>query len=80
MAWGLRLTARNTWNLLAGYNRSQFLDSGQADDFVYLQAGLTRQFQPRVSGSLYYRLQDQDHAGGREYRENAGVASLLMTF
>jgi uncharacterized protein (PEP-CTERM system associated) len=76
LAWGLRLTARNTWNLLAGYNRSQFLDSGQANDFVYLQAGLTRQFQPRVSGSLYYRLQDQDI----QYRENAGVASLLMTF
>jgi uncharacterized protein (PEP-CTERM system associated) len=81
LAWGLRLTARNTWNLQAGYTRSQFLDSGQVDDFVYLQAGLTRQFQPRVSGSLYYRLQDkQSTQGGAEYRENAGIASLLMTF
>ena len=76
MAWGWRLTARNTWNLQAGYTRSQFLDSDQANDFVYLQAGITRQFQPRVSGSLHYRLQEQDV----QYRENAGVASLLMTF
>ena len=81
LAWGLRLTARNTWNLQGGYTRNQFLDSGQVDDFVYLQAGFTRQFQPRVSGSLYYRLQDQKSTqGGAQYTENAGVASLLMTF
>jgi len=81
LAWGLRLTARSTWNLQAGYTRSEYLDTGQVDDFVYLQAGLTRRFQPRVSGSLYYRLQDQKSTqGGTEYRENAGVASLLMTF
>ena len=81
LAWGLRLTARSTWNLQAGYTRSEFLDSGQVDDFVYLQAGLTRQFQPRVSGSLSYRLQDQKSTqGGAEYRENAGIASLLMRF
>jgi len=81
LAWGLRLTARTTWNLQGGYTRSQFLDTGQVDDFVYLQAGFTRRFQPRVSGSLYYRLQARDSTqGGGEYRENAGVASLLMTF
>lgn len=81
LAWALRLTARSTWNLQAGYTRSQFLDSGQVDDFVYLQAGLTRQFQRRVSGSLYYRLQDKDSTqSGAEYRENAGIASLLVTF
>jgi uncharacterized protein (PEP-CTERM system associated) len=81
LAWGLRLTGRNTWNLQGGYTRSQFLDSGQVDDFVYVQAGVTRQFQPRVSGSLSYRLQDKDSTqGGAEYRENAGVASLLLMF
>ena len=80
-AWGLRLTPRTTWNLQAGYSRSAFLDSGQVDHFSYLQAGLTRQFQPRVSGSLSYRLQDkQSTQAGAEYRENAGVASLLMMF
>ena len=81
LAWGLRLTPRTTWNLQAGYTRSQFLASGQVDNFKYLQAGVTREFQPRVSGSLSYRLQDkQSTQAGAEYRENAGVASLLMTF
>jgi uncharacterized protein (PEP-CTERM system associated) len=81
LAWGLRLAARTTWNLQAGYTRSEFLDSGQVDDFVTLQAGFTRQLQPRVSGSLSYRLQNKDSTqAGAEYRENAGIASLLMRF
>jgi uncharacterized protein (PEP-CTERM system associated) len=82
LVWGFRLTPRNRWNLEAGYARSAFLDSGQLDDFAYLQAGLSRQFQPRVSGSLVYRLQAKDstQGAGAEYRENAGVATLLITF
>jgi uncharacterized protein (PEP-CTERM system associated) len=81
LAWGLRLTARNTWNLEGGYTRSEFRDSSQVDDFVYLRAGLTRQFQPRVLGALYYRLQNKDSTqAGTEYTENAGIASLLITF
>jgi uncharacterized protein (PEP-CTERM system associated) len=81
LAWALRLGARNTWNLQAGYSRSEFLDSGQVDDFVSLQAGVSRQLQPRVSGSLSYRLQNKDSTqAGAEYRENAGIASLLVTF
>jgi uncharacterized protein (PEP-CTERM system associated) len=81
LAWGLRLTARNRLNAEAGYSRSEFLDSGQVDDFAYFQTGLSRQFQPRVSGSLSYRLQNKDSTqAGSEYRENAGIASLLITF
>jgi uncharacterized protein (PEP-CTERM system associated) len=81
LAWGLRLGARNTWNLQAGYSRSEFLDSGQVDDFVTIQLGVSRQFQPRVSGALSYRLQNKESTqGGAEYTENAGVASLLVTF
>jgi uncharacterized protein (PEP-CTERM system associated) len=81
LGWGLRLTPRIRWNLEAGYNRSKFLDSGKRDDFTYLQAGLSRQFQPRVSGSLSYRLQNKDSTeAGTEYRENVGIASLLITF
>jgi uncharacterized protein (PEP-CTERM system associated) len=82
LVWGSRLSPRNRWNLEAGYTRSEFLDSGQVDDFAYLQAGFSRQFQPRVSGSLHYRLQAKASTQGAaaEYRENAGVASLLITF
>lgn len=81
LAWGWRLTARNTWTLEAGRARSEFLGSGQVDDFVYLRAGVSRQFQPRVSGALSYRLQDKTSTQrGAEYRENAGIASVLIKF
>ncbi len=82
LAWASRLTARNTWNFDVGRHRTEFLDSGGVDDFTYLRAGFSRQFQPRVSGSLYYQLQAKDSTAGAgaEYRENAGVASLLITF
>jgi uncharacterized protein (PEP-CTERM system associated) len=81
LAWALRLTARNTWNFEVGSHRSEFLDTGQVDTFAYLRAGLTRQFQPRVAGSLSYRLQNKDSTQpGSEYRENAGSASLLIRF
>src|SRR4051812_2926466 len=81
LAWGLRLTARNTWTLETGRTRSELLDTRQVDDFVYLRAGINRQFLPRVSGALYYRLQDKNSTqSGAEYRENAGIASLLIVF
>jgi uncharacterized protein (PEP-CTERM system associated) len=82
LAWSLRLTAKNAWNLDAGYTRSEFLDSGQVDDFTYLRAGLTRRFQPRVSGAVYYRLQRSEprQGGGTGYTENSATASLRLTF
>jgi uncharacterized protein (PEP-CTERM system associated) len=81
LAWGLRLTAKNTWNLDAGYTRSEFLDSGHVEEFTYLRAGITRQLQRRVSGSLHYRLQNQDATqSGTQYRENVVVALVRMTF
>lgn len=81
LAWRLRLTARTTSDVEIGRHHSEFVDSGRKDDFAYLRAGLSRQLQPRVSGSVYYRRQRQDSTQlGADYRENAVVASLLMTF
>ena len=43
--------------------------------------GLTRQFQPRLSGSLNYRLQQNDsNFVGSDYTENAVFATLRMRF
>jgi len=82
LAWSLRLTPRNTWNLYAGYTRSELVDSDRVDDFTYLRAGLTRRFQPRVSGALYYQLQRSEprQGGGTGYTENSATASLSVTF
>ena len=81
LAWNRRLSARTAWNLEAGYTRTNFVDTDQVDDFTYIRAGLTRQLQPRVSASLFYRRQQLDSTfEGNNYVENAGVATLRMTF
>jgi uncharacterized protein (PEP-CTERM system associated) len=82
VAWSLRLTPRITWNLLAGYTRSDLVDSDRVDDFTYLVAGLARRFQPRVSGALYYRLQHREpqQGDGIRYTENSVTASLSLRF
>jgi uncharacterized protein (PEP-CTERM system associated) len=75
------VTARNAWNLGAGYTRNEFLDSNRVDDLTYIRMGFTRQFQPRLSGSLYYRRQQNESAQSAfSYTENAGVATLQMKF
>ena len=82
LAWNLRLSARNMSTIQFGRHRTEFVDTAQVDHFTYLRAGLSRQFQPRVSGALSYRRQARQSTQGAaaEYRENAGVASLLITF
>jgi uncharacterized protein (PEP-CTERM system associated) len=43
--------------------------------------GLTRQFQPRLSGTLGYRRQQNDsNQSASSYTENAVFASLQMRF
>jgi uncharacterized protein (PEP-CTERM system associated) len=82
LAWSLRLTPRDTWNLETGYTRNEFLDTDNIDDVTYVRAGLTRWFRQRIAGSLFYRQQRGKpiQGTGTEYTENAVTASLQMTF
>lgn len=81
LTWNWRVTARNAWNMSAGLIRREFLDIDRLDDLAVFRMGLTRQFQPHVSGSLTYRMQDNEsNQGGLSYTENAVTASLQMTF
>jgi len=81
LAWSLRLTERTTWNFDVGYTRNDFLDADQVDDYAYLRAGLTRQLGPRLFASLTYRKQVRDStAVTTNYVENAGIASMKMSF
>jgi uncharacterized protein (PEP-CTERM system associated) len=75
VTWSLRLAPRSTWNVEAVHIRSQFVDTDRIDDFTYLRAGFTHQFQPRVAGALYYRLQYSEG-----YTENSATASLSVRF
>ncbi len=79
--WNWRMTAQNAWNLGAAYSRNESPDTGRIDNLTYVGMGLTRQFQPRLSGSLNYRRQQNDsNQSASSYTENAVFATLQMKF
>jgi uncharacterized protein (PEP-CTERM system associated) len=81
LSWSLRLTAQSTANVSAGYTRNEFLGLGREDNLTLIRAGLTRQFDPRLSGSLNYRrLQNTSNQSGAGYKENAVSAALNMRY
>ena len=81
LLWNWRMTARNAWNLGAAYSRNETPNTGEIAYFTYFGMGLARQFQPRLSGSLNYRLQQNDsNFNGSDYTENAVIATLRMRF
>ena len=51
LLWNWRMTAQNAWNMGGAYSRNEYPDIGQIDHLTYVGMGLTRQFQPRLSGS-----------------------------
>ena len=81
LLWNWRMTAQNAWNLGARYSRNETPNTGEIAYVTYLGMGLTRQFQPRLSGSLNYRLQQNDsNFNGSDYTENAVIATVSMRF
>ncbi len=79
--WNWRMTARNAWNLAAAYRRNESPNTGEIAYLTHVTMGLTRQFQPRLSGALNYRRQQNDsNFAGSDYTENAVFASLQMRF
>ena len=81
LVWTWRMTAQNTWNLGGGYSRNDYPDISRIDNITYIGMGLTRQFQPRLSGSLgYRRQQNSSNQSASDYTENAVQATLQMRF
>jgi uncharacterized protein (PEP-CTERM system associated) len=81
LQWNWRMTAQNSWNLRGAYSRDEFPDIGRIDDLITLGLGLTRQFQPRLSGAVNYRRQQNDsNQSAFSYTENAIFATLVMRF
>jgi uncharacterized protein (PEP-CTERM system associated) len=81
LQWNWRMTAQNAWNLGVAYSRNETPSIGQIDKLTYVGMGLTRQFQPRLNGSLNYRLQNNDsNVSGSSYTENAVFASVQLRF
>ena len=81
LTWNSRMTAQTAWNLQGAYSRSEFRDTGQVSNLVTAGTGLTRQFQPWLTGALHYRRQQSDSdQSALNYTENAVLATLHMRF
>lgn len=79
--WNWRFATQASSNLSASYTRSEFPATGRKDDVKIIALSVSKQFQPRVSGSLNYRnLRNQSNQSGAEYTENTVSAGLNMSF
>jgi uncharacterized protein (PEP-CTERM system associated) len=79
--WSWHFSGRTNINASAGYTKSRSISTDTASTSRTFLLGLTRQFQPKVNGSLNLRHNEQDtNLGSGNYRENAIIATLHMTF
>ncbi|MSP98703.1 MAG: TIGR03016 family PEP-CTERM system-associated outer membrane protein, partial [Betaproteobacteria bacterium] len=79
--WTLRVSPKTTSNVSYGYTLNRFTDTGREDRQKYLRAGITRQFLPRVTGTLSYRMLKSDSSqAGASYAENAVSAAIQVRF
>ena len=79
--WNYRFAPRTSSNVSVGYSRNTYSDIDREDRDKYLKIGVTRQIQPKITASLdYRRLQRDSTLSGNDYRENAIMVALHMTF
>jgi len=79
--WNWRMTVQTTLNLNGAYSRIETPFVSQIDRHTRVGMVLTRQFQPRLFGSLGYRWRQNDsNFVDSSYTENAGFASLQLRF
>ncbi|GAO34852.1 hypothetical protein SCT_0232 [Sulfuricella sp. T08] len=79
--WSWRMGPRTSANINAGFTRNSFPSLGRTDKDKTIRLSLTRQFQPKLDGSLELRrLQRDSSQDGGDYSENALTASLFMRF
>lgn len=81
-SWSLRPAARTTFTLTGGISRNEASGTpNRQDDLWNLGLVVTRQFQPKVSGSVEVRHQERDsNLAGDDYAENSVAARLNMSF
>jgi uncharacterized protein (PEP-CTERM system associated) len=81
LAWNFPLAPRTFFNLYATYDRNKFPNVAREDNVTRFGVGLARQFQPRLFGTLDYRVQQKDSTDSvSSYFENAVSATLRMEF
>ncbi|BAN36751.1 hypothetical protein SCD_n02952 [Sulfuricella denitrificans skB26] len=79
--WNWRIGPRTSANINAGYTRNSYPSLGRTDNDKTIRLSLTRQFQPKLNGSVELRrLQRDSSQDSGDYSENALTASLFMRF
>lgn len=80
-SWSLRPAVNTTFTLTGGMSRNEESTGARNDDLWNLGLVVTRQFKPRMTGSVEVRHQERssNQAGG-DYSENSVAARLNMTF
>jgi uncharacterized protein (PEP-CTERM system associated) len=79
--WNWRMAAQTSWTLGVDYGVSGFPDLDRTDKLTLVRMGFNRQFQPRFSGSLNYRRQQNDsNQSESSYTETAVFATLNLKF
>jgi uncharacterized protein (PEP-CTERM system associated) len=81
-SWSLRPAANTSFTLTGGKSKNETSgSSGLQDDLWNLGLVVTRQFQPKVSGSVEVRHQErQSNQPSGDYAENSVAARLNMSF
>jgi uncharacterized protein (PEP-CTERM system associated) len=81
--WSYRFSQLTRGNVNFGYTRFAFLGTGREDDLLMTSVSVVRQLQdrPNVFAELRARHnQRESNQPGGDYRENAVIASLNMSF
>lgn len=80
-SWSLKPAVNTTFTLTGGLSRVEASTGGRSDDLWNLGLVASRQFQPKLNGSLEVRHQERgsNQAGG-DYAENSVAARLNMSF
>jgi uncharacterized protein (PEP-CTERM system associated) len=76
LLWDWQLSPRSGVNLAATDSRIESVYAGRTDTNVVLKAGMRRQFQRKVSGTVELRRVRHGSSAGGAYRENALGATL----
>lgn len=81
LLWSSRITEQTTSNSTIGYTLSEIPGLAREDKTTYIRLGLTKQFQPKLTGTLSYRrLHNESNQAASGYTENALSALLNMRF
>ncbi|SEP27342.1 TIGR03016 family PEP-CTERM system-associated outer membrane protein [Nitrosovibrio sp. Nv6] len=82
--WIYRISQLTSANLNLGYTRFAFLNTDREDDLRILRLSITKRFPhilPNLNGMIQLRRNERDsNRVGADYRENAIIASLNMSF